>query len=49
MRTSELHPHFVVVVPLTLRKMQRSWAFELNLIKGDNVKKPDILNKYDKT
>ncbi len=35
-------------VPPALRKMQRSGAFELNPVKGDNVMKPDIPDRDDR-
>jgi hypothetical protein len=49
MWTGESHPRFIVVVPLTLRKMQCSGAFKLNLIKGDDARKLDIPDKHDTT
>jgi len=39
---------FIAYVPPTLRKMQHSGAFELNPIKDDNVKKPNVPDRNDR-
>jgi len=39
----------IAYVPLALRKMQCSGAFKLTHVKDDNVRKPDIPDKDDKT